>query len=104
MNHKGTFTTGIDLADLGEHDCSVRFDGYRATKKAADDFDSMEITVTMDLGGKIIDVTALLTADAKDRITEEAWAEMPSKESVAAERADVAYQQWRDDHLERCCA
>ena len=104
MNHKGTFTSSVDLGDIGEHDCAVSFDGYRAIKKAEDDYDSMEITVSMDLAGQIIDLTNLLTEDAKDRITQEAWAEMPTKDSISAERADVAYQQWRDDHVERCCA
>lgn len=97
MNMQGEFSHTIDLGYLGEHDCQVEWSGYRAARRAEDDYDEMEITrVTIDLCKQIIDVTSLLTEEARENLEEQAWGNFPTREDLAAEAADHWMQERAD--------
>lgn len=69
-----TFNWFLDLGDLGEHDCKVTYDAYKAKRPDVDDFDSMTIVkVEVVLRGFVINVVDMLSDSRLDDVIAEAW-------------------------------
>ena len=101
MQMTGEFVTSLDLGDIGAHDCTCEWSGYRPAVRAEDDYEEMEISkVTIDLCKQIIDVTGLLTQSAMDTLKDEAWGHFPTREDLAAEAADHWMQERADRRID----
>lgn len=98
MKSNSQFTASLDLGDLGQHDASVMWSGYRAEVQREDDYNTMELSsVSIDLGGVIVDVKRILCEDKRDDLEQLAWEKFPAS---ADGREDHALSRWHDSRAE----